>query len=151
MDRFTIIAVKTSFCWMLFGFVLGALMLVDHLIAGNWRGWFQPSHGHALFVGWFVQFVIGIAFWLLPRKRLPELPLGYGEHRAFVALACLNVGLAFRMIAEPFFRMANDAAWIDWMLAVSAILQVTAIAIFVSQMWPRVYGRNKLGIPQQKV
>ncbi len=150
MDRFTIVAVKSSFCWMLVGFVLGGLMLVDHLVPGNWRGWFQPSHGHALFVGWFIQFVIGIAFWLLPRKRLPELPLGYGERKAFIALVCLNVGLTLRMVAEPFFRMGKDAAWIDWFLAASAILQVGAIMIFISQMWPRVYGKNKLGIPPQK-
>lgn len=150
MDRFSIVAVKTSFCWMILGITFGALMLVDHLIPGQWRGWFQPTHGHILFVGWFVQFVIGIAFWLLPRKRLPELPLGYGEHKAFFALACLNIGLACRVIAEPFFRMNKDYWWIDWLLVASSVLQVLAIVILVSQMWPRIYGKNKLGIPQSR-
>lgn len=150
MDRFSIIAVKTSLIWMLAGFVLGGLMLVDHLVPGNWRAWLQPTHGHMLFVGWFVQFVIGIAYWLLPRKRLPELPLGYGEHKAFVALACLNLGLMLRVVAEPFFRARNDGAWVDWLLASSSLLQVVAIFIFVSQMWPRIYGKNKLGAPPAK-
>lgn len=150
MDRFTIIAVKTSLIWMLSGFVIGGLMLVDHMIPGNWRAWLMPTHGHILFVGWFVQFVIGIAFWLLPRKRLPELPLGYGEHKAFFALACLNVGLGLRVIAEPLWRDRRDGVVIDSMLAASSILQVLAIFIFVSQMWPRIYGRNKLGAPAAK-
>lgn len=150
MDRFTIIAVKTSLIWMLAGFVIGGLMLVDHLIPGNWRAWLMPTHGHILFVGWFVQFVIGIAFWLLPRKRRPELPLGYGEHKAFIALAMLNIGLAFRVVAEPFWRSRYDNALIDSLLVASSILQVVAIFIFVSQMWPRIYGRNKLGAPQAK-
>lgn len=150
MDRFSIVAVKTSLVWMVIGIAIGGLMLIDHLIPGNWRGWLLPTHGHILFVGWFVQFVIGIAFWLLPRKRVPELPLGYGEHKAFIALACLNVGLACRVIAEPFFRQRHDAAWIDVLLVASSVLQVVAVVIFVSQMWPRIYGKNKLGIPPVK-
>ena len=150
MDRFSIVAVKTSLIWMLAGFVLGGLMLVDHLVPGNWRAWLQPTHGHMLFVGWFVQFVIGIAFWLLPRKRVPELPLGYGEHKAFTGLALLNTGLALRVIAEPFYRSREDGTWVDWMLAGSSIFQVVAIVIFVTQMWPRIYGKNKLGIPAAK-
>jgi vacuolar-type H+-ATPase subunit I/STV1 len=150
MDRFSIIAVKTSLVWMILGISMGSLMLVDHLVPGNWRGWFMPTHGHILFVGWFVQFVIGIAFWLLPRKRVPELPLGYGEHKAFVALACLNLGLGFRVIAEPFFRQGNEGAWIDVALVASSVLQVLGIVIFVTQMWPRIYGKNKLGIPPVK-
>ena len=150
MDRFSIIAVKTSLIWMVTGIAMGGLMLVDHLIPGQWRSWFLPTHGHILFVGWFVQFVIGIAFWLLPRKRLPELPLGYGEHKAFAALGMLNLGLACRVIAEPFFRQNDEGAWIDWLLVASSVFQFVAIVIFASQMWPRIYGKNKLGIPPVK-
>ena len=150
MDRFSIIAVKTSLIWMLTGFVIGGLMLVDHLVPGDWRLWLMPTHGHMLFVGWFVQFVIGIAFWLLPRKRLPELPLGYGEHKAFIALALLNFGLAFRVIAEPFLRSGYDNLAVNFLLSLSSLSQVAAIAIFVTQMWPRIYGKNKLGIPPAK-
>lgn len=150
MDRFSIVAVKASFIWMISGFFVGGLLITDHFIPGQWRLWMQPTHGHMLFVGWFVQFVIGIAFWLLPRKRLPELPLGYGEHKAFFALACLNVGLLLRALAEPFARSGTSGAVVDIPFAFSAILQVLAIVIFVSQMWPRVYGKNKLGIPPVK-
>ena len=150
MDRFTIFAVKISLIWMLLGFVIGGLMLVEHLVPGNWRAWLMPTHGHILFVGWFVQFVIGIAFWLLPRKRRPELPLGYGEHKAFTALAMLNIGLGLRVIAEPLWRDGYDGAWIDTLLAASSVLQVLTIFIFVSQMWPRIYGRNKLGAQPAK-
>lgn len=150
MDRFTIYAVKTSLIWMLAGFVIGGLMLVDHMVPGNWRAWLLPTHGHMLFVGWFVQFVIGIAFWLLPRKRRPELPLGYGEHKAFIALAMLNLGLLMRVVAEPLWRDRREGIVIDSLLAGSSILQVLAIFIFVSQMWPRIYGRNKLGAQPEK-
>lgn len=145
MDRFSIFAVKTSLIWMIVGICMGALMLVDHLVPGDWRAWFLPTHGHILFVGWFVQFVIGIAFWLLPRKRVPALPLGYGEHKAFIALIMLNIGLACRVIAEPAWRNRSDAAWIDSLLVASSVLQVVAIVTFVTQLWPRIYGRGKIG------
>lgn len=150
MDRFTIVAVKVSFTWMIAGFIVGGLLMVDHFVPGDWRRWLQPTHGHMLFVGWFVQFVIGIAFWLLPRKRLPELPLGYGEHKAFFALGCLNTGLLFRVLAEPIWRTGSGGRLVDTMFALSATLQVLAIIVFVSQMWPRVYGKGKLGVPPAK-
>lgn len=150
MDRFSIVAVKASLIWMLIGFCLGGLMLTDHLIPGQWRLWFQPTHGHILFVGWFVQFVIGIAYWLLPRKRLPELPVGYAERPAFIGLALLNAGLLCRVVGEPLWRARGTSDGINALLVLSAIFQVAAIVIFVSQIWPRVYGKNKLGVPLQR-
>lgn len=150
MDRFSIVAVKASFMWMLAGITFGALMMVDHFVPGNWRLWMLPTHGHMLFVGWFVQFVIGIAFWLLPRKRLPPLPLGYGEHKAFFALGCLNIGLLMRVVAEPVWRSGHENLFINTLFAFSAVLQVLAVSIFISQMWPRVYGKGRLGVPQSK-
>lgn len=70
------------------------------------------GHGLALvvgglFVGWFLQFAIGIAYWLLPRKRTAERPLGYHERGANLAFALLNSGLFTRVIAEPPGRVGN--------------------------------------------
>jgi hypothetical protein len=100
-----------------------------------------------LFVGWFLQFALGIAYWLLPRKRSTELPLGYREGPGLAGVAALNLGLICRVVSEPFERTghASDATLI--LLAASAILQVLAVVLFVSQLWPRIYGRNKLGKP----
>ena len=69
------------------GFVIGGLMLVDRAIPGDWRAWMSPSHGHMLFVGWFLQFALGIAYWLLPRKRQPTCRSDTVRCRASLALA----------------------------------------------------------------
>lgn len=147
MDRFTILMVKASLAWLLAGFVIGGLMLVDRVTPGDWRAWLLPTHGHMLFVGWFVQFAMGIAYWLLPRKRRPEVPVGYRETPAFTGWAMLNAGLLLRVIGEPMERTGHDGSLSITLLTVSAILQVGAVVVFIAQLWPRIYGKGKLGTP----
>lgn len=145
MDRLTVWMVKASFLWMVLGFVIGALMLTDRVAPGQWRLWLQPTHGHILFVGWFVQFTIGIAYWLLPRRRNPEKPLGYNQRLAFTAMACLNLGMLARVIGEPMERIDRTLAdQAMGFLIASSILQVAAVLIFVRQLWTRVYPKGRL-------
>ena len=147
MDRLTIVMVRCSLGWLLAGVVLGGLMLVDRGIPGQWRLWFQPSHGHMLFVGWLVQFAIGIAYWLMPRKRSEALPIGYREAPALIGALALNAGLTLRVIAEPLERTGHASDATLALLGASAALQIAAVVIFVAQLWPRIYGRGKLGRP----
>src|SRR5918993_358074 len=101
MDRLSSLMVRSSLLWLLAGVCVGAAMAIDREIPGNWRGWFLPSHVHMLFVGWFLQFALGVAYWLLPRKRSVSRPLGYDERFALGAMAALNTGLLIRVIIEP--------------------------------------------------
>lgn len=145
MDRLSIVMVRSSLIWLLAGVVIGSLMLVDRAIPGDWRLWMAPSHGHMLFVGWLVQFALGIAYWLMPRKRSPERPLGYHEGLAIGGSVALNVGLTLRVIAEPLERTGHENVLTLALLGGSSVLQLAAIAVFVGQLWPRIYGRSKLG------
>lgn len=148
MDRLSVWMVKSSLCWLLAGFAIGGLMLIDRAIPGNWRLWMLPSHGHMLFVGWFVQFALGIAYWLLPRKRSPGLPLGYNERIGIIAAISLNLGLAFRVVCEPFERTGHASNLTLTGLTISAVLQVLAGVLFVSQVWPRIIVKERLGKPK---
>jgi hypothetical protein len=147
MDRLSIIMVRAALLWLLLGIAIGGLMLVDRAVPGDWRLWLSPSHGHILFVGWFLQFALGIAYWLLPRKRSPDLPLGYREDIAIAGAVALNAGLVCRVLGEPFERTGHASDLTLALLIASSTLQVAAVALFVAQLWPRVYGRNKLGKP----
>ena len=142
MDPVSVRLVRASLLWLVAGFALGALMLSDAFVPGDWRVWFAPTHGHILFVGWFLQFAVGIAYWLLPRKRTTARPLGYHEQGAFSAFALLNSGLLLRVIAEPPGRVGNGEELIDVALAVSAVLQLAAIVIVATQIWPRIVPRR---------
>lgn len=132
---------RASFVWLLAGAVAGTAMMVDEALPGAWRVWMGPTHGHMLFVGWFVQFAIGIAYWLLPRKRSPERPLGYIDRYALTAVAMLNLGLLLRVAAEPAQRSGHDGGWITPLLGASGVLQAGAFATFVIQLWPRLAPR----------
>lgn len=150
MDRLSIVMVRAALVWLLLGIAVGGLMLVDRAIPGQWRLWLAPSHGHVLFVGWFLQFALGIAYWLLPRKRQPALPLGYPEGPALAATLALNLGLLLRVLGEPFERTGNASDLTLALLVASSVLQVAAVAVYVAQLWPRIYGRNRLGKPAAK-
>lgn len=139
--------VRCSLVWLLAGFVIGGLMLVDRGVPGHWRLWLLPTHGHMLFVGWFVQFALGIAYWLMPRKRTTDRPLGYRETPALAGAAALNLGLVLRVVAEPLERTGHASDGTLGLLAGSSILQVAAVVVFIAQLWPRIYGRGKLGRP----
>jgi len=147
MDPVSVRLVRASLLWLAAGFTLGALMLSDALVPGDWRRWFAPTHGHMLFVGWFLQFAVGVAYWLLPRKRTAERPLGYHERGAYGAFALLNSGLLLRVIAEPPERVGNGGALVDLALAVSAVLQLAAIVIIAAQIWPRIVPRRQARPP----
>jgi hypothetical protein len=95
-----------------------------------------------LFVGWFLQFAIGVAYWLLPRRRSTERPLGYGERTAYFAVFALNLGLALRIVAEPAERTGHEGALTLLLFIASALLQIAAALIFVLQLWPRVGPRS---------
>jgi hypothetical protein len=147
MDRLSAAMARASFLWLLAGAVAGATMMIDEALPGAWRAWLGPTHGHALFVGWFVQFAIGVAYWLLPRRRTPARPIGYRERLALTAVALLNAGLLLRVVAEPAQRSRHDGDWITVMLGCSGALQVAAFAVFVAQLWPRVAPRIVRKVP----
>lgn len=141
MDRVSVVMIRASLVWLLVGALVGAAMMIDEVLPGAWRVWMGPTHGHMLFVGWFVQFAIGVAYWLFPRRRSPTQPLGYHETIAFAAIGVLNLGLILRVVAEPAQRSGHDGDWIVIVLGGSAVCQVAAFVILVRQMWKRVIPR----------
>lgn len=142
MDRLTAVMVRLSLGWLITGFIIGGAMLVDRVVPGAWRAWLAPSHGHMLFVGWFLQFVLGIAFWLLPRKRSPDQPLGYNERLSWLGVGALNIGLMLRILSEPLERVRQGNAVTITMLFASAALQIAAAVVFILQLWPRISVRQ---------
>ena len=148
MDPLSSFMLRASLCWLLGGVIIGALMLTDRAIPGQWL-LLAPSHVHMLFVGWFLQFAIGVAYWLLPRKRLPTRRLGYAERPAWSAAVALNLGLLTRVMTEPIERTGSGSATTLLGLAISALLQIAAITTFVTQLWPRLAPRPILRRDEQ--
>ncbi len=127
MPRLSVWAVRLSLLYLLAGFTIGALLLINKGTGWNpgiW-GWF-PLHREFLLYGWMGQFAMGVGYWAFPRYR--------GNHRgnpalAVAAIVLLNLGLL----------LAALTAWRAWPAAFwgQAAKALAALA-FAVYSWPRI-------------
>ncbi|HEU4647688.1 MAG TPA: hypothetical protein VFS33_01415 [Gemmatimonadales bacterium] len=123
------------------GFISLALALVFELLLARPRGLWPalPDAAlhlgavHLLTVGWLLQLITGVAYWMFPRH--PTAPPRGDARPGWLALGLLNVGLLIRLFAES-WRLGFGGP--RWPLAVSAVLQFAAVLLLVQLLWPRV-------------
>lgn len=134
--------VKAGFLYLALTFVLGAVLLAFEALELPVPYVFQIEHTHLGMVGWLVNTVIGIAFWMLPlnRERFPHTQGRYPAPWAIACFALLNGGLIVRILAEPWFALGGHAPLAAALLVVSAVAQPAGVAIFVAIAWQRVRG-----------
>lgn len=99
-------------------------------------GLLRPVYLHLLIVGWIMQLIMGVAYWMFPRYS-PQQPRG-SERLAWAVFVLLNTGLLLRTAGEPLAALQQE---MGWMLALSAVLQLLAGWGFVLNIWPRVRER----------
>jgi heme exporter protein D len=88
-------------------------------------------------VGFFLQMVMGVAYWMMPR------PGGLRQDRLEgPTFALLNAGLLLRLSLEPFF-LTGDEGLRPW-LALSGGLQLLATLVFASAMNQQVVTADML-------
>lgn len=130
MPRLTVWLIRTALGYLATGFTFGALLLankgvlIDPLI---WK--LLPAHIEAVLIGWTLQLVLGVAFWILPRQ-VSGPPRG-NERLVWAAYCLLNLGVVTAMAGQ---------VW-DWpgiWLVTSRCAELGAVVLFVSQAWPRV-------------
>ncbi len=88
---------------------------------------------HLLTVGWLLQLISGVAFWMFPRH--PTRPPRGDERPGWAALLLLNGGLALRLAGE-WWRL--DGAGPAWPLVTAAVLQLGAVGCLLALLWPRI-------------
>jgi hypothetical protein len=130
---------KTGIAYLVVTFVAGAVLLILKAAGHPAAYVISVEHGHAGFVGWLVNTVIGVALWLLPlnRQRFPEAQGRYPEVATRVAYFALNLGLAARLVCEPWFDATNASA--DAFLVLSALAQLLGIITVAWVLWQRVF------------
>ncbi|MFQ6674392.1 MAG: hypothetical protein ACE5GH_06370 [Fidelibacterota bacterium] len=130
MPRLTVWFIRASLVYLLVGFSFGAMMLiykVRPLYPFMW--WVRPSHVEFLLLGWTVQLVMGVAFWILPRF---EGGTGRGSvWMVWGAFALLNAGVILASLAS----LLNLPVWIH---LTGRILEFGAVVAFASHAVPRV-------------
>lgn len=122
--------VRVSLLYLSSGFAVGAILLIQKGMSPDPRlWWLLPLHSEFLLFGWFVQLVLGVAFWILPRFR--TRPVRGREGLAWLAFVLLNAGVILAALrafpgvgsALPLVGRGSEAA---------------AALAFAAHAWPRV-------------
>ena len=134
MPRLSQWYIRAAFTYLILGFSFGALMLTNKgvpLHPALWR--LLPVHIEFLLIGWVLQLVLGIAYWMLP--RFWHGPPRGSETGARIAFVLLNLGLWFVVLGVVLTVPAT-------VLFLGRLLELAAVAAFAIHIWPRVVPRN---------
>ncbi|HXG43571.1 MAG TPA: hypothetical protein VNJ71_02320 [Gemmatimonadales bacterium] len=90
---------------------------------------------HLFTVGWLLQLIAGVAYWMFPRH--PTHPPRGPEWPGWLAYGLLNSGLAFRAWGEPWRAVGGPG----WPLVLSSVLQFGGAVALAALLWPRIQAR----------
>ena len=130
MPKLSIWMIRAALIYLLTGFTFGGLLLFHKGIPISSMLWsLLPAHIEFLLLGWTVQLVMGMAFWILPRFRRP--PRRGNRAFAWLAFGLLNlgvltVGLGPLVTSSPLPTLAGRLA------------ELIAALAFAAHAWPRV-------------
>jgi hypothetical protein len=130
MPQLSIILIRFSLLYLLAGLGTGCLFLSQKGFPFSQSAKFLlPVHIELMAVGWVVQFVIGVAFWMLP--KFVDSPTRGNETPVRLALYCLNLGVLFICVgqvvgAPPLLGTCGR------------LLELAAVFFFSRNVWPRV-------------
>lgn len=101
MPRLSVWMLRTALLALLVGSALGALLLATEPRYDVTRAALREVHLTLLLFGWLVQFVLGVAYWMLPRhSRAPERGPGWAGWTAYGAFVS-GLGLALAGLWFP--------------------------------------------------
>lgn len=136
MPLLTRLFIKTSLLCLIAALCCGLLLALRPMLAMPLLvAGLTPIYFHLLMVGWVTQIIMGVAYWMFP-KRSKARPRG-SSLLGWSAYALLNAGLLLRVVAEPAQMVQARQIW-GWLLAASALLQCLGGFAFVINTWPRI-------------
>ena len=123
--------VRTSLLMLVAGAAIGAVGLAEPSWLTRER---SLTHTHLLLVGWLLNFVLGVAWWMFPRIAGTVARAGW----PVAGWAMLNAGLLLRAAVDLFGGgMLGAPAPVRW---AAAVLQVAGITLMAALLWRRARG-----------
>lgn len=139
MPTLTRVFIKTGMIYFLMAMVVGVALAAPSLFSmPSTLAALRPVYFHLFMVGWVLQLIIGIAFWMFPKLSKHE-PRG-SEALGWLVYICLNIGLIFRAFGEILLAL-RPGSETGWTLALAAVLQLVAGWGFIVNTWLRVKER----------
>ena len=132
MPRITRWMIKSSFLYFSVGITMGAYLLLHKAWSISPASWsVLPYHIEIMIFGWILQFVMAVAYWMMP--RFVEGPPRGPRWHSWVMFGLLNGGIWLHLAGLALGKMG-------WMILIGRILEVGAVAMFVKIHWSRIYG-----------
>lgn len=120
--------IRAALLHLLAGFTLGALLLANKVyLFWPWLWRWLPAHYEFLLVGWTLQLIMGVGFWILPRFGSSR-----GDERlVWLAFIALNLGVL--LVA---FNHGLDGPVL--ITPIGHIAEFVAVLAFMINVWPRI-------------
>lgn len=131
MPRLSVWLIRLALIYFGVGLTVGGLLLFNKgvlLDARLWRLW--PIHVELTLIGWMMQLVMGVAYWILPRFTGMRR---YGRRiwLGWIALVLLNAGVLAASIGQGIGHLPV-------LVLVGRFCQLLAASAFALYIWPRV-------------
>ncbi len=128
--------IKTGIVFLFSGLLLGGWMLVQRELFGRWPDpYLVSAHTHAVFVGFVMFLILGVALWLFPRAAKDDTR--YSPGRAEAAYWILVIATAGRFLAEA-ARAWIDPPMLGWVVVAGGLGQIVGLAVYFWTMWTRI-------------
>lgn len=128
--------IKTAIAFLFAGLALGGWMIVRRELLHYAPTPYEVSaHTHAIFVGFVMMMILGVALWLFPRPDKDDRR--YRPALAEAAYWLLVTGTLVRVVGE-LARPVTGALWLGVVIVAGGLLQVAALAVYFFTMWPRI-------------
>lgn len=128
--------IKTAIAFLGVGLTIGAYLIIERDIFGRAvQQYVISAHTHAIFVGFVMLMIMGVALWLFPRPDKADRR--YSPRTAEAAYWIVTAATATR-IAGELLRVRSSAFGLRVVIVAAGIAQAVGIALFFYTMWTRV-------------
>jgi len=122
--------IRTSLIYLITGFTIGGLILWSKVDTSFVWAWSLFSvHIDFLLFGWTFQFVLGVAYWILP--RFPKEPIRGPLWPIWLSFILLNSGLLVNLLSSLFPTTFSG-------MLTSRIFIMLSVMIFITAIYGRV-------------
>ncbi|HET9440375.1 MAG TPA: cbb3-type cytochrome c oxidase subunit I [Longimicrobiales bacterium] len=128
--------IKTGIGFLVAGLLLGGYILVQRELYGRFADpQLASAHAHAIFVGFVMFMILGVALWLFPRA--PKDDTRYQPRIVTASYWLLALSTGARFVAEA-GRAWSDYELLPWIVVAGGLGQIMGLLLYFWTMWPRV-------------
>lgn len=128
--------IKTAIGFLAAGLAIGGWMVARRELADSYPSTYVTSaHTHAIFVGFVMMMIMGVALWLFPRPDKEDVRYNPGAVNA--SYWFITIGTAGRVVGE-LLRPSSATWWLRWAVIAFSLTQIIGILVFFHTMWSRI-------------